>query len=96
LTQVDNDQVLVGSNSGSITTKTFVTEIDPTDRTSFATVGAIIDYVTQMTAGLTGAMHFVGETSIAISATNNHADPQIAGYNFRNAQPGDVVLANNA
>ena len=97
LNQVDQDQVLVGSNNGTITTKTFVTEIDPTDRSSFVTAGAIIDYVSQMTAGLTGAMHFIGETSIAISNTiNNHADPQIAGYNFRNAQPGDVILANNA
>lgn len=97
LSEVDGDQVLVGSNDGTITTRTFVTEIDSEDRTSFATVGAIIDYVTSMTAGLTGAMHFIGETSVVIDlATNNHVDPQISGYNFRNAQPGDVILANNA
>lgn len=97
LTYVDSDKVLVGSNDGTVTTKTFVTEIDPTDRASFATAGAIIDYVALMTAGLTGAMHFIGETSIVISNTiNNHADPQIAGYNFRNAQSGDVILANGS
>ena len=96
LSFVDNNEVLVGSNDGLITTKTFVTEIDPTDRASFATVGAIIDYITLMTAGLTGAMHFIGETSVSISPTNNHADPRISGYNFRNAQPGDVILANNS
>lgn len=97
LTSVDSDQVLVGSHAGNITTKTFVTEIDPSDRASFATVGAIIDYIAEMTAGLTGAMHFVGESTVTIDTSiNNHIDPQIPGYNFRQAQPGDVILANNA
>jgi len=86
---------MVGSNNGTITTRTFVTTIDPLDRTSFATVGAIIDYVAQMTAGLTGAMHFVGEATIPIPV-NSHVDPQIMGYTFRDAQMGDVILANNA
>ena len=94
---VDDGEVLVGSRSGNITTKTFVTEIDPLERASFATVGAIIDYVAAVTAGLTGAMHFVGEATVVINTSiNNHVDPQIAGYNFRNAQPGDVILANNS
>ena len=97
LTQVEEDEVLVGSLNGTITTKTFVTTIEPTDRNSFATVGAIIDYVSTMTAGLTGAMHFIGEATVAIDVNvNNHANPQINGYDFHKAQPGDVVLANNA
>ena len=96
LSSVENNEILVGSVNGDITTRTFVTEIDVNDRSSFATVGAIIDYITQMTAGLTGAMHFIGETSMLINATNNRSDPHISGYNFRNAQPGDVILANNS
>ena len=97
LTQVEDGEVLVGSLSGNITTKTFVTEIDPSDRASFATVGAIIDYIADRTEGLTGAMHFIGESSVVINTNvNNHVDPQITGYNFKNAQPGDVILANNA
>jgi hypothetical protein len=50
-----------------------------------------------MTEGLTSAMHFIGESSVVINTNvNNHVDPQITGYNFKNAQPGDVILANNA
>lgn len=97
LSRVEEGELLVGSNAGNITTKTFVTEIDPTDRASLVTAGAIIDYVSQMTAGLTGAMHFVGEATVIIDTNvNNHVDPQIADYDFRKAQPGDVILANNA
>lgn len=92
LTQVFEDQVLVGSVDGSITTRTFVTEID-IDRNAFATVGAIKDYVAAQTAGLTGAMHFIGETQVAITQGST-ADPQIPGYTFRNALAGDVILYN--
>lgn len=96
LSRLESDELLVGSNNGNITTRTFVTQIDPSDRTSFATAGAIIDYVALMTAGLTGAMHFVGEATVAIDAGgNSRVNPQIVGYNFNNAQPGDVILANN-
>ena len=96
LSRVEEDQVLIGSYGGNITTKTFVTTIDVEERNAFATVGAIIDYIAVATAGLTGAMHFVGEASVSIDLkTNNHANPQITGYDFSKAQPGDVILANN-
>ena len=94
LNAVDEDEVLVGSIEGNIIKKKFVTEITNI-RNVFATVGAIKDYVDEKTAGVTGAMHFIGESSITINNQNNRVDPQIAGYNFRNAQPGDVILANN-
>lgn len=94
LSRLEEDEIMVGSNNGTITTRTFVTTIDPSDRTSFATVGAIVDYIAQMTAGLTGAMHFVGEATIPVPI-NSHIDPQIVGYTFRSAQMGDVILANN-
>ena len=97
LTRVEEDEVLIGSQDGTITTRTFVTYLDPSDRNSFATSGAIIDYITEKTAGLTGAMHFIGESSVIIDGSaNSRVDPQIPGYNFRNAQPGDVILAGNA
>lgn len=97
LSFVDVDEILVGSTNGTITTRTFVTDFNDANRDSFATVGAIQDYIAVMTAGITGAMHFVGEATITITVgDNSRADPQISGYNFRNAQPGDVILANNA
>ena len=95
LSFVDEDEILIGSEEGTITTKKFVTEIEGNVRNTFATTGAIKDYVDEKTAGLTGAMHFIGETSIAIT-NNSRIDPQIRGYNFNEALPGDVVLANNA
>ena len=48
-----------------------------------------------MTAGLTGAMHFVGEATVMIT-NGSRVDPQIRDYYFRYAEPGDVILANNA
>lgn len=97
LTRVEEDEVLIGSQDGTITTRTFVTYLDPSDRNSFATSGAIMDYIAEETAGLTGAMHFIGESSVIIDGSaNSRVDPQIPGYNFRNAQPGDVILAGNA
>lgn len=48
-------------------------------------------YVDAATAGLTGAMHFVGEASVVIN-NNSSVDPRINGYNFSEAQSGDVIL----
>ena len=93
LSQVEDDEVLVGTSGGSITTKKFVTDLDGAPRSAFATVGAIKDFVNTKTEGLTGAMHFIGDATVVITE-NSHVDPQIIDYNFRNAQPGDVILAN--
>ena len=95
LSFVDEDEILIGSEEGTITTKKFVTEIEGNVRNTFATTGAIKDYVDEKTAGLTGAMHFIGETAIVI-INNSRLDPQIRGYNFNEAQAGDVILANNS
>ena len=92
---IDEDETLAGSLNGTLVKKKIVTEIGNTQRGAFATVGAIKDYVDEKTLGITGAMHFVGESNILIT-NNGRTDPQIVGYNFRNAQPGDVILANNA
>lgn len=95
LNEVFEDQVLTGSINGTITTKPLVSLIEE-NRTSIPTTGAVMSYVANATAGLTGAMHFVGETSVTIEQVNSRADPQISGYNFAQARPGDVILANNA
>ena len=92
---VAEDEILIGSESGELKICKFVTEID-SNRAAFATVGAIKDYVDAATAGLTGAMHFIGEATVPIAQSNSHVNPQIVGYNFNEAQSGDVILANNA
>ena len=48
-------------------------------------------YVDNAVSGLTGAMHFIGDATVVIN-NNSSVDPQINGYNFSNAQSGDVIL----
>lgn len=50
-------------------------------------------YVDNAVAGLTGAMHFIGEARVVIN-NNSSIDPQIQDYNFSQAQAGDVILYN--
>lgn len=95
LTSVDADELLGGSINGDITKKTIATNLNNASNSDIPTSGAVISYVTNATAGLTGAMHFVGEAAVIITP-NSHTDPQIQNYNFNQAQPGDVILANNA
>lgn len=51
----------------------------------------IKSYVDNAVAGLTGAMHFIGEAGVVITA-NSNTDPRIPGYSLTDAQPGDVIL----
>ena len=95
ITRVEDDELLVGSVDGSLQVRRFVNTIESDDRTSFVTAGAVIDYVLNQTAGLTGAMHFIGEATVTITESNSYVDPQIQGYDFHNVQAGDVILANN-
>jgi len=37
-----------------------------------------------MTAGITSAMHFIGEATVVVT-NNSSIDPRISGYNFSNA-----------
>lgn len=94
LSYVEEDEVLVGGLNGEIHTYKFVNTIDELDRAPLITAGAVIDYVNTKTAGLTGAMHFIGEATVVI-ANNSSVDPQITNYNFSRAEPGDVILGGN-
>jgi len=42
------------------------------------------EYVDNATAGLTGAMHFIGEAAVVITPYSS-VDPRIRGYNFGSA-----------
>ena len=94
ITRVEDDELLVGSLEGNLQVRRFVSHIEETDRNVFATTGAIIDYVTNQTAGLTGAMHYIGEATVEITNGSN-INPRITGYNFSKAQPGDVIIFNS-
>lgn len=51
----------------------------------------IKNYVDNATAGLTGAMHFIGEATVVIN-NNSGVNPRISGYDFSKVQPGDVII----
>ena len=90
LTSIGLDQILVGTNNGIFTTRTIETVLD--DTVNLATNRAIKRYIDDKTAGLVGAMHYVGEASVEIDTkTNANVNPQISGYDFTKVQMGDVI-----
>lgn len=91
LSEIPNNEVLIGNIQGVVTTRPVITRINDPESNELVTALAVSRYVDNATAGLTGAMHFIGEATVTI--TNGSAvDPQINGYVFRQAEPGDVIL----
>ena len=91
---LDYDNVLVGNGTSSVSLRPIETTL--TSNNNLATNRAIIQYINNATAGLTGAMHFIGEASVVIT-NNSVVDPNITmgngqRYSLANAQPGDVIL----
>lgn len=89
----DYDTVLVGNGSGALTTKPIDTVLS--NNTNLATNRAILNYINDATAGLTGAMHYIGEATVEIT-NNSTINPRIDEYNFSQAQAGDVITFNYA
>lgn len=93
LTSISADSVLVGTGNNTFTTRTIETIFDDTNNLS--TNHAIKQYIDTKTAGLTGALHYVGEANVEINpAVNANVNPQIPGYDFSKVQMGDVVTQN--
>ena len=91
---INEDEILVGSNNNEFTTRTIESTL--TNNNNLATNRAIKNYVDQQTAGLSGAMHFIGVATVKITE-NSNTDPRVllsnnTYYNFMNALPGDVVI----
>ena len=92
-TEVNLNEILVGSENGQLQKTNISTKITEEESSNnIPTTGAVISYIEDQTAGLTGAMHFIGEASVTI-VENSRVNPQIPGYNFRAVQPGDVILS---
>ena len=89
----DYDSVLVGNGTNALTTKSIDSIL--TNNNNLATNRAIITYIDNATAGVAGAMHYIGEATVEIT-NNSTVNPRIEGYNFNNAQPGDVITFNYA
>ena len=79
--------VLIGTGNSSFTTRQIATQIE--NNNDLVPNYLVKAYIDNATSGLTGAMHFIGEATVAITGAVN---PRIDGYDFSNAQPGDVIL----
>jgi len=76
------DQVLVGNGTEPIYTLPIADSI--ANNNALVPNRVIKQYVDGLTAGLTGAMHFIGEATVAITP-NSGLDPRIGGYVFSQA-----------
>ena len=90
VTSFNPNEVLIGAGENAIQTRPIATEIAA--NTDLVPNYLVKNYVDSAVEGLTGAMHFVGEATVVI-VPNTNVNPQINGYNFANAQPGDVILS---
>ena len=92
-TSFEYDSVLIGNGTGNLLSRPIESTL--TNNNNLATNRAILNYINQATAGVTGAMHYIGEASVEIT-NNSNVNPQIQGYNFSNATAGDVIIYNHA
>ena len=91
---IGENEILVGTSNGTFTKRIIQTELEANN--NLATNAAIKSYIDTKTAGLTGAMHYIGESSVEINpSVNPYVDPIINGYNFREVQLGDVITYNH-
>lgn len=88
---LEYDSILIGNGTGAILSRPIETTL--TNNNNFATNRAIINYINSATAGITGAMHFIGEATVEIT-NGSSVNPRIEGYNFTRAEAGDVILFN--
>ena len=91
-TTLTNNAVLVGNGTDQVQLIPIAESI--ANNNYLVPNNIIKNYVDNATAGLTGAMHFIGEASVVINQ-NSVVDPRINNYNFSQALPGDVILYNS-
>ena len=70
---LEYDSILVGNGTNHILTRPIETVL--TKNNNFATNRAIINYIDNATAGLTGAMHFIGEATEELFVISTVASP---------------------
>lgn len=90
-----SNTVLVGGGSYKVSTssKTIATTLG-SDDTTIPTSQAVQTAISNATAGLTGAMHFIGTSTTAVTDGGTEA-PTIEGYTGTAKTSGNVVLYNS-
>ena len=82
------ENVLVGNGTDQVALRPIAESI--ANNNHLVPNNLIKAYVDNAVAGLSGAMHFVGDATVVIN-NNSSVDPRINGYNFSQALPGDVI-----
>lgn len=88
-TSLTEDNVLIGNGTNQVLLRPIAETID--NNNYLVPSNVIKAYVDKSVAGLTGAMHFIGEATVVIQ-NNSTVNPQINNYDFSQAQAGDVIL----
>ena len=88
---LEQDSVLVGNGTNQVQLRPIENVL--TSNNNFATNRAIVKYIDDATAGLAGAMHYIGEATVTIT-NGSSVNPRINGYDFTKALPGDVITFN--
>lgn len=88
-TTFPSGEALIGSDQSAI--RTVPVDSDLTNTQHLVYSSAIKSYIDHAVEGLSGAMHFIGDAGVVITP-NSSVDPRIPGYNFSQAQSGDVIL----
>ena len=83
------DSVLVGDGTNQVQLRPIAESI--ANNNHLVPNNLIKAYVDKAVEGLVGAMHYVGDATVVIN-NNTNVDPRINGYDFANAQAGDVIL----
>lgn len=91
-TNFPEDSIITGNGTNALSSIPISEELNNTN--IFVPAYTIKNYIDNATAGLTGAMHFIGEATVVIRP-NSSVNPNIRNYDFSNAQPGDVILYNS-
>ena len=87
-------QAAVFNGANTLTSRAISTSVATDNSTNLVTEGAVKSYVDNATSGLSGAMHYIGTSTSAITDGGTQ-NPTISGYSGTAKTAGNVVLYNS-
>lgn len=84
-------QAAVFNGANTLTSRAISTSVATDNSTNLVTEGAVKSYVDNATSGLSGAMHYIGTSSSAITDGGTQ-NPTISGYSGTAKTAGNVVV----
>ena len=93
LTQIPSGEVIVGNGTSTPTTRAIASSVGNND--NLVTGNAVRSYVSTQMSGLSGAMHYIGETEDVLTPDFEGA-PTIIGKTYTTPLAGDVVISDKS